>query len=389
MHPVKPLHIGIVFVSLNHAIFSGMRLAVALAAINLQASPLVVGMVTATFAVLPMLGSIHLGRYVDRHGGRSLNLICVILLACAALLASFVPHVAALAVAGLVVGGAFMTTHLMNQQMVGQQSKPENRTANFALAATGIAASATLSPLLTGLAIDHVGFNWAFLLLALLPLLSMQFVLFRKLPELKPRPVPAKAVPQGKITDLLRDPKLRHIYLINVVFAASWDIFLFMTPLYGASLEISASQIGLIISCFSGATFAIRLFAAPISRRFSAWQIMLICMVINGASSLMFGLVGIVPLMMVFAFTMGLGHGLANPTTNTLLYETAPPGRTSEVIGLRTSAGMSLQVMLPMMAGALGALIGIAPLFWFIAALQIGSAYASRSNWHAPGRTKF
>lgn len=383
---MKPLHAGITFVSLNHAIFSGMRLAVALAAINLQASPLVVGMVTATFAVLPMLGSIHLGRYVDHHGGRSLNLICVILLACAALLASFVPHVAALAVAGLVTGGAFMTTHLMNQQMVGQYSKPEQRTANFALAATGIAASATLSPMLTGFAIDHVGFNRTFLLLTLLPILAMQFVLFRKLPELKPRPAQAKAAAQGKITDLLRDPKLRHIYLINVVFAASWDIFLFMTPLYGASLKISASQIGLIIGCFSCATFAIRLFATPISRRFSAWQIMLICMSINGASSLMFSLVGIVPLMMIFAFTMGLGHGLANPTTNTLLYENAPPGRTSEVIGLRTSAGMSLQVTLPLVAGALGALVGIAPLFWFVAALQLGSAYASRSNWRPADR---
>ena len=385
---MKPLHASIVFVSLNHAIFSGMRLAVALAAINLQASPLVVGMVTATFAILPMLGSIHLGRYVDRHGGRSLNLICVILLACAALLASFVPHVAVLAVAGLITGGAFMTTHLMNQQMVGQQSKPEERTTNFALAATGTAASATLSPMLTGFAIDYAGFNWAFFLLALLPILSMQFVLFRRLPELKPRLAPARAAAQGKITDLLRAPKMRHIYLINVVFAASWDIFLFMTPLYGASLQISASQIGLIISCFSCATFAVRLFAAPISRRFSSWQIMLICMAINGASSLMFGLVGIVPLMMVFAFTMGLGQGLASPTTNTLLYEAAPPGRTSEVMGLRASAGMSLQFVLPMMAGALGSLVGIAPLFWFIAALQIGSAYASRANWHPADRTK-
>jgi hypothetical protein len=49
---------------------------------------------------------------------------------------------------------------------------------------------------------------------------------------------------------------------------------------------------------------------------------------------------------------------------------------------------MSLQVALPLVAGALGALIGIAPLFWFIATLQIGSAFASRSNWHPAGRSK-
>ena len=384
---MKPLHASIVFVSLNHAIFTGMRLAIALAAINLKVSPLVVGMVTSSFAILPMLGSIHLGRYVDRHGSGSLNLICVILLACAALLAASVPHVAALAIAGLVVGGAFMTTHLMNQQMVGQQSKPEDRTANFALAATGIAASATLSPMLTGFAIDHVGFSWAFFLLALLPLCSLQFVLFRKLPKLSAREPHAKAAAQGKITDLLRDPQLRHIYIINVVFATSWDIFLFMTPLYGASLGISASQIGLIIGCFSCATFAVRAFAGPISRRLPAWKILLLCMSINGVSNLIFGMVGIVPLLMAFAFTMGLGHGLANPTMNTLLYEAAPQGRTSEVIGLRTSVGMSLQFSLPMMAGGLGALIGIAPLFWFVAALQMGSAYNSRSNWHTPNRS--
>ena len=52
---MTPMHISILFTMLNHMVFSGMRLAVALDAIHMETSPALVGTITALFAFLPML----------------------------------------------------------------------------------------------------------------------------------------------------------------------------------------------------------------------------------------------------------------------------------------------------------------------------------------------
>ena len=375
------MHISIVFTMLNHMTFSGMRLAVALDAIRMETSPALVGTITALFAFLPMLGSVLMGRYIDRRGSAGITLICTSLLAGVAMLAAFLPHLAVLALAGLVTGGAYISMHIVNQQSVGRYSKPGNRPASFALSATAFAASSAIAPLATGFAIDHTGYRWTYIMLAALPLISMLFIFSGRLKVLAPRVQQSRAAETGSVLDLLRNDKLRRIYMINVLFATSWDVFLFMSPLYGASLNISASQIGMIIATFSSATFAVRLFAGPLSRVLTPWQLLLVSMTLNGVASLAFGLVALVPLMMMFAFTMGLGHGLANPMMSTLLYEASPPNRIAEVTGLRTSVSMGLQFALPMAAGSLGALIGIAPLFWLVASMQLAGSYSARKNW--------
>ncbi len=377
---------SIVFNAMSHVVFAGMRLAVALDAIHIGASSAVVGLITALFASLPAIGSVPMGRYIDRYGSRVPLLVCPILLIICPLLAALVPGLISLAVASLVTGGAFLTLHIINQQLIGRLSKPQDRPANFAIAATWIAASSALSPMLTGFAIDHIGFRWTFAILSMVSVLSIIF-LSRRVPALEPRPVSEKDAGQGSVVDLLKDPKLRRIYTINVLFATAWDVFLFMTPIYGAAMKLSASQIGTIIACFSGATFFVRLLTRAVSRKFTPWQVLLISLAVSGTANLAFGLTTSVTLLMFFAFTMGLGHGLASPMMNTLFYEAAPQSRMAEVLGLRTSVSMSLQVAMPIAAGALGSVIGIAPLYWLVSALQLGGGYSARHNWkRAKGR---
>jgi predicted MFS family arabinose efflux permease len=373
---------SIVFNAFNHMVFSGMRLAVALDAIHMGASAALVGLITALFALLPAVGSIYMGRYIDRHGSRMPMMICPVLLAASPLLLALYPNFYTLAIAGLLTGGSFLTLHIVNQQVVGRLSTPQDRSTNFAIQATWIAASQATSPALTGFLIDHVGFRWAFAFLAAIPVLSLLYFR-RKVPILEGKPASAKATASGSVVDLLRTPKLRRVYLVSVMFATSWDVFLFMTPVYGASLGLSASQIGIIIACFSSATFVVRLLARPVSRRFTAWQVLLVSLLVNGVASLAFGLSGLMSLLLFSAFVMGLGHGLANPMMNTLLYEASPPNRIAEVLGLRTSASMALQVSMPILAGALGSLIGVAPLFWLVAAMQVSGAYSARGNWRS------
>ena len=78
---------------------------------------------------------------------------------------------------------------------------------------------------------------------------------------------------------------------------------------------------------------------------------------------------------------MGLGQGLAAPTMNALLYDTSPPGRVAEAMGLRTSISKSCQVVLPLLGGSVTALLGVAPVYWIIAGMQLTAGWTARRQW--------
>jgi hypothetical protein len=55
-----------------------------------------------------------------------------------------------------------------------------------------------------------------------------------------------------------------------------------------------------------------------------------------------------------------------------LLHESAPPGRAGEALGLRTTLINGSQTVMPLIFGAVGAALGMGPVFWTIAAAMIG-----------------
>jgi MFS family permease len=84
-------------------------------------------------------------------------------------------------------------------------------------------------------------------------------------------------------------------------------------------------------------------------------------------------------LLMVLAFLIGAGLGGAQPMIMSLLYDTAPHGRGGEAVGVRTLLLNISQAGIPLLFGALGSVLGMAPVFWTMAlSLLAGSWYANR-----------
>ena len=76
----------------------------------------------------------------------------------------------------------------------------------------------------------------------------------------------------------------------------------------------------------------------------------------------------------VFAFLLGLSLGCGQPLSMTLAYNAAPPGRVAESIAMRLAVSYGAHVFIPTAFGALGSLIGLAPVFWLCAAALTGGA---------------
>lgn len=392
--PPRPLHLALLFILLNHIPFTGMRLAISLYALHLGATPAVVGVIVALFSVLPMIGSVHLGRLIDRKGMRLPLLIAAGVLGFANLLAALWPSVHALFAVTALTGAAYITIFIAGQQLVGRYGGAAERVGNYSTLSTMFAVSLAAVPMLSGLLLDHIGFRATFLGMAVLPLVSMLLIAFDKLPMLGPMEhASATAGGEARTADaltasktagameLVRNPELFRLYGFSILFTVSWDMFLFLTPIHGARLGLSASQIGVVVGMFSVAMFLVRMAGGHAAQQFTARQLLLLCLSGAGLGCLGFGLVESLPLLIGCAFAMGLGQGLANPTLNALLYDASPPERVGEAMGLRTSIGKACQVALPLAAGSASALFGVAPVFWLIATVQLGAAWMARAQW--------
>jgi MFS family permease len=361
---------------LGHLAFVGARMTTALFALELGGSEFTVGVLMALFALLPMLLSVGAGRLIDRVGPRLPLLLSFFALALGTALPFAVPRIAMLYVSCTLIGTAFMFIHIAMNSVFGAHGTPEQRAMNFSWLALGFSVSNSLGPLVAGLAIDQLEHARAMLALALFPLAGGLLVWGRKRPL--PRPEPVVSGKRPNVFDLLRIAKMRRTFIVSVLLAMGWDLYTFLMPIYGVRLGLAAITIGLIMSTFALATFAVRLAMPLFVRRLDQWRVMSFALALAGAAYLVFPLVASVPLLLALSFVLGIGLGCAQPVIMSLLYEASPPGRQGEAVGLRTSLLNGSHTLIPLASGALSAAAGMAPAFWLIAALLLGGAWFGR-----------
>jgi predicted MFS family arabinose efflux permease len=372
------LRLVIALTLLAHVGFVGSRVTVSLHAIALGATPLTVGVLMSLYAALPMLLAVHAGRRIDR-GGAAGPLLAGLLAVAAGVLLPFVwPGLAALFVAAVVIGTGFLFVHVALNNVVGALAAPEQRAASFAWLALGFSAGGFFGPLVAGFAIDGLGHRLAFLVLAAFPASAAAILWQRR------RRVPAHIAPktegaERRLADLLRDARLRHAFVASAVLAMGWDLYAFVVPIYGTRIGLSASLIGIVMGSFSAATFAVRLALPALARRVREWPMVVAAMTVAGAAYALFPLAQSVAPLMALSFVLGLGLGCAQPFIMSLLYAASPPGRQGEVIGIRTTMLSGSHTVLPLAMGALGAALGMTPVFWSMAAVLLaGGGFAWR-----------
>jgi predicted MFS family arabinose efflux permease len=367
------LALAIVLTVLTHVAFVGSRMTIALYGIELGATPLTVGVLMALYAFLPMLLAVYVGRLIDRIGPLRPMLWSSAALVAAVGLPGLWPTLAALHLAAMLIGTSFLYYHVALNNVIGQLGTPADRAVNFSWFALGFSISGFCGPLLAGFAIDGVGHRTAFLALAAFPALAT-LVLYGRRHLL---PGAAGTLHQGgerRIVDLLREPRLRSAFIASAVLAMGWDLYTFVMPVYGSSIRLSASTIGVIMGTFAAATFVVRLAMPALSRHLKEWPMVIAAMTIAGVSYALFPFATSVPLLMGLSFLLGLGLGCAQPFIMSLLYAASPPGRQGEVIGVRTTMLNGSHSFLPLAMGALGAALGMGPVFWAMAAFLFSGA---------------
>lgn len=356
---------------------AGMRMAAPLLALREGYSPAAVGILLALFALTQVFLALPAGRFTDRHGLRKPVQWSVYAASAGAGLAVAFPIFPILCLSALMTGGATGVMVIALQRFVGRSAQDNLELKKvFSWLALGPAISNFIGPFFAGLLIDHSGFRAAFLLMAVLPV--MTWVLVHRTRELPATVVDADAKP-STAWDLFNEPMMRRLIIVNWFLSSCWDVHTFVVPILGHERGYSASVIGSILGVFAIAAAVVRVLLPFIAKHLKEWVVVSSAMVITG---ILFGIYPLMPsALSMGACSVALGFvlGSVQPMIMSTLHQITPEHRHGEALGLRLMTINASSVIMPMVYGAAGAVVGIAGLFWVTGALV---GLASQQAWN-------
>ncbi len=372
-----------------HGSMAGLRMAAPLLALRQGHSAFSVGVLLALFSLTQVFLALPAGRYADRHGLKRPMGMGVVAASTGALLAVLWPQFWVLCVGALLMGGATGAASIALQRHVGRAARDSTELKQvFSWLAIGPAVSNFVGPVLAGLLIDHVGvwlggsagddngFRGAFVMLALLPWATWVWV--RRTVELPPVE-PDAGAGNRQVWNLLREPRMRRLLLVNWLLASCWDVHTFVVPVLGHERAFSASVIGTILGAFAIAAAAVRVVMPLLAQHLKEWVVVSGAMV---ATALLF----VVYPFMVSPWTMGLcsvllglALGSVQPMIMSTLHQITPHHLHGQALGLRLAAINLSSVLMPMLFGTVGLVVGVSVVFWTVgAAVGLGSRLAWR-----------
>ena len=367
-----------------HACMAGLRLAAPLLALRDGYSALAVGALIALFSLAQVFLALPAGRFSDRRGLRlPVGLAVVVSCAGAACAVAF-PVYPVLCLSALLTGGATGAASIALQRHVGRAAQGATELKRvFSWLATGPAISNFFGPFTAGLLIDYAGhapgdtagYRAAFLFMALLPLLSWYWI--RPVTELAPVEKVQGALPT-RAWDLMRDPMMRRLMIVNWCLSSCWDVHTFVVPVIGHERGFSASVIGTILGAFAIAAALVRVVMPIFAARLREHAVVATAMIVTAMAFAVYPLMRAPLAMGACSVVLGIALGSVQPMIMSTLHQITPEARHGEALGLRLMAINASSVLMPILFGTVGAVVGVSVVFWVVG-FAVGAT--SRVAW--------
>jgi MFS family permease len=351
----------------------------------------IIGALMAIQAVIPVLFAMPAGSLIDRIGSRNavfsgsaLLMLSGLLYWAGGSLGLLLPLMVGQILSGmgsLLSWGALQAAAAQSSRKLAVAKKDDHLLSNF----TFINSLAQFGgPLLGGIIADGAGYEAVFLIYTGIAMLSVLFSWV--IPKLSKPPGQAKDVSfnllksYGSGIGLMRvnKPFTLAIFVNGILFILI-DIKGTFFPIYLAKTGFTNTQVGLMLSVGGIASVIIRPFVGYLIRRLGHEQIMTLSMVIG--SSCLIGLVfePAVWLLGVIVFLWGVCAGVNQPMALIMVAKTVDPSQQGMGMSLRTMSNRLVQVINPVVFGALSGVIGLTLGFGAVGVMLLGvAAYTQR-----------
>jgi MFS family permease len=337
------------------------------------------GVVSACFAVAPLILAVPSGHAVDRFGERRVMLLGAVLVGAAA--ATFVLFGGG--VAGLVAGSVLLGVGHLGS-VVGEQALVANATpagrhdTAFGYYTFAASLGQALGPgliLLFGGSQPIPATQTIFICALGIAVALLAVTLGLRSSARTPSAVAAES---GGMHTLLRRPGLVRALTVSCVVLAAVDITLVYLPALGTERGIASGAIGALLALRAGASMISRLFLGRLSRRLGRRPLLVGSVALSAVGLA----VAVVPmpvwLLAVVVVAVGLGLGAGQPLTMSWLAESTPPGLRGRAMSLRLTGNRVGQVVVPSVAGLLAAGTGAGGVLALTAAGLAAAGVAAR-----------
>ncbi len=360
---------------------SANKIVLALFALELGASPFVVGMLTALFSLAAATLAVPVGRLADRYGARWLLVAGSVGSALGLFLPYVFPSLAMVLFAGALSGLSLVCYNVTTQNLTGLFSTPEHRARNFSNYSLTMSGGALIGPLVGGFLFDHVHHQTACLILSLAALGPLLMVCTRRgpleqgalqRPEAKP-----SAASGGSTMALFKDAGIRNTIMKASVLSSGLNMMSAYLPVYGHAVGLSASVIGIVVAMNASAAFVSRALLPQMISILKEKKVMALSFTFGAVALLLIPFFENAVALGMLAFLFGLGMGAGQPVVTMLIFQYSPAGRSGEGIGLKITTNHLTNMVSPLVFGGIATAFGLMPMFLLNGLVMVAGCYFS------------
>jgi MFS family permease len=367
-------------VVLAQIVLNASRPMVSYRALVLGADGFALGVITASFALLAIVGAIPIGNLIDRFGAKGfVTASLVVPTGCCAVLAA-TGSLPVIVVTQAVLGLAQVTAAIGFQTLVanaGPASRSDSRFGSFTAvvsvgqlagpAVAGVVAEAAIAAGLRSAADVHAT-TAVFVVLAALSLTGVPVsLLIRQGPARRARG-------EGRVTarevgDTLRAPGMFHALFASLVVLSCIDILTIYLPAWGDEQGWSVGFVSALLAVRAASSFTFRLFLHPLVARFGRRMPLAVGSALGGIALAAVPLVGIDAILVGLMAVAGLVLGMSQPMTMSWVSRIAPERMRSTALAIRLTANRIGQFAIPVGVGAVAGAAGTAAIFYALGLL--------------------
>src|SRR5262245_29472889 len=369
--------------TLIHTVVSILRVTTSYRAVELHLSIIWLGVISATFAILPIFLAVWVGRFIDRGNDATTAWIGSGLIAIAAAGFAWFSSAVALLCFTAVLGTGPLCMMSAQQMLCMRSGGPGAMDRVFGNYMVAAAVGQGLGPFIVGWAGGAATIPPTQLLFAIG--LAVSAVTFLIALTIRPaRALPHHAVPDSvmSVTDLLRQPRVAAVIACGVVIVTAQALVIIYLPILGAERAIDVNVIGILLTVRAALSMVSRVIYARMVMEFGRDPLMVTCTFIAAVAFVSLALP--IPLwaMYVAMAVMGFTLGIATTLSVTTVVDRTPAGARGTANSLRTMGNRLGQVSLPFGASLVAAATGVAGIMVMIAVSLAFSAAAVR--WSRP-----
>ena len=373
----------LVAVALTQSALNLARPATSYRALALGADARAIGLITAAYAVVPVLVALRLGRLADRRSPAPLFVAGTLGLAAGCALLAVAVSLPQLALASAVLGFGHLAFMVGGQTLIGVQSDADRQDRDYGLYTALTSLGQLVGPALAGFVLAGSGARpsveattGAFLLATALALLALPFswhVRARRRREAGPVP----DQPGGTGLRLLRVPGLPAGLLVSLALLAAVDLLTAYLPVLAEQAGIGPGVVGLLLSLRAVGSIASRLLLGRLVARWGRVRLLV------GSTLGSAALLAALPLFSsawawaALLIVSGVLLGVGQPLTMVLVVRAAPDGARGSALAMRLTGNRLGQVAVPAAAGLAAGAAGAAAAFWLLGGLLAVAALAA------------